>query len=51
MCTKNTELTRAHFARTVGFALHKKLLVPALPRSGAATTGNCKKDEYQVGTK
>jgi len=51
MCTKNTELTRAQFTRTVGFASHQKLLVPALPSSGAATTDNGKKDEYRSATK
>jgi hypothetical protein len=28
-CTKNTELTRAHFARTVSFAFINREIVPA----------------------
>jgi hypothetical protein len=33
-CTKNTELTRSQFNRTVSFAPHKKVLVPDAKSGG-----------------
>src|ERR1700758_1877746 len=42
MCTKNTELTRARFARTVGFASPKKTA-----RSGAVTQRSSKLRQHQ----